>query len=128
MKMSLGKIKFHPPFKHLWTRLAGALLLIFLVARVQAVDSVTELERGFRSPPASARPWVFWFWLNGNITSNGITADLEAMKRVGIGGVLIMEVNQGAPAGKADFGGPVWRDLFKHVCAEARRLDLEVNM
>src|SRR5947208_15593480 len=50
------------------------------------------------------------------------------MKRVGIGGVLIMEVDQGAPKGDAPFGGPVWRQLFKHVCAEANRLGLEVNM
>ncbi len=40
-----------------------------------------SLESGFRQPPPEARPWVYWFWLNGNITSNGITADLEAMKR-----------------------------------------------
>ena len=60
--------------------------------------------------------------------SNGITADLEAMKRVGIGGVLIMEVDQGAPVGPADFMGPQWRELFKHVVGEAQRLGLEVNM
>ena len=42
------------------------------------------------------------------------------MKRVGIGGVLYMEVDQGAPKGPADFAGPLWRDLFQHVCAEAR--------
>ena len=92
------------------------------------LTAADALERGFSHPPDSARPWVYWFWLNGNITSNGITADLEAMKRVGIGGVLIMEVDQGAPAGPADFMGPQWRDLFKHVVAEASRLGLEVNM
>src|SRR5206468_470058 len=47
----------------------------------------SSLEKGFLHPPDSARPWVFWFWLNGNINSNAITADLEAMKRAGIGGV-----------------------------------------
>ncbi|MGH7972091.1 MAG: glycosyl hydrolase, partial [Limisphaerales bacterium] len=62
------------------------------------------------------------------MNSNGITADLEAMQRVGIGGVLIMEVDQGAPKGPADFGSPQWRGLFQHVCAEAHRLGLEVNM
>ena len=61
-----------------------------------------ELAVDFVRPPESARPWVYWFWLNGNITSDGITADLEAMKRVGIGGVLIMEVDQGAPVGPVD--------------------------
>jgi len=93
-----------------------------------AADRFTQLESGFASPPPAARPWVYWFWLNGNVTSNGITADLEAMKRVGVGGVLIMEVDQGAPKGPAAFGQPPWRQLFKHVCAEAGRLGLEVNM
>lgn len=87
-----------------------------------------NLEKQFQSPPDSARPWVYWFWLNGNITSNGITADLEAMKRVGIGGVLIMEVDQGAPVGPMDFMSDRWRGLFSHVNAESKRLGLAVNM
>ena len=95
---------------------------------VSSLQAANDLERGFAHPPDSARPWVYWFWLSGNISSNGITADLEAMKRVGVGGVLIMEVDQGAPVGPADFMGRQWRDLFKHVAAEARRLGLEVNM
>ena len=93
-----------------------------------AASSGSDLEQGFLHPPDSARPWVYWFPLDGNISSNGITADLEAMKRVGIGGVLYMETDQGAPKGPARFGGPLWRDLFKHICAEASRLGLEVNM
>jgi hypothetical protein len=86
------------------------------------------LAKDFAKPPDSARPWVYWFWLNGNMTKEGVTADLEAMKRVGIGGVLIMEVDQGAPVGPLDFASPQWRELFKHVCSEAARLGLEVNM
>ncbi len=101
--------------------------VMLTVVQSTAVD-VTNLERGFRNPPSEARPWVYWFWLNGNITREGITADLEAMQRVGIGGVLIMEVDQGAPQGAVAFAGPEWRELFKYVCAEANRLGLEVNM
>jgi hypothetical protein len=71
---------------------------------------------------------VYWFPLDGNISSNGITLDLEAMQRVGIGGVLYMETDQGAPTGPASFAGPLWRDLFKHICAEAARLGLQVNV
>ncbi len=87
-----------------------------------------KLAAHFRHPPDSARPWVYWFWLDGNITREGITADLEAMKRVGIGGVLIMEVDQGIPKGPVRFGSPQWRELFRHVVAEAGRLGLKVNM
>ncbi len=88
----------------------------------------SELAGGFQNPPDCARPWVYWFWLNGNITPEGITLDLEAMKRVGVGGVLIMEVDQGAPLGPVPFAGDRWRELFRHVVSEANRLGLQVNM
>jgi len=104
------------------------LVLLFCNVLIWPAAARGDLERNFKNPPASARPWVYWFWLNGNISSNGITADLEAMKRVGIGGVLIMEVDQGTPKGQAGFGTGPWRELFKHVCKEANRLGLEVNM
>ena len=96
-------------------------------AAAQAAEPFA-LEKEFIAPPAAARPWVYWFWLNGNITKEGMTADLEAIKRVGIGGVLIMEVDQGAPQGAVSFGGPKWRELFQHMLSEANRLGLEVNM
>lgn len=104
------------------------IVLVALCALSCAVPKVDELTRSFVTPPDSARPWVYWFWLNSNITREGITADLEAMKRVGIGGVLIMEVDQGAPVGPADFMGAEWRELFKFAVAEAGRLGLEINM
>ena len=74
------------------------LLTVLMLAT--AVGLADELDRSFAQPPASARPWVYWFPLSGNLTKEGITADLEAMQRVGIGGVLYMEVDQGAPKGR----------------------------
>ena len=87
-----------------------------------------ELAKGFATPPASARPWVYWFPLSGNLSKKGITADFEAMARVGIGGLLYMEVDKGTPKGPADFAGTLWRELFTHACNEAKRLGLEINM
>src|ERR1039457_5010268 len=71
----------------------------FLGTGVAAGSS--DLARAFVSPPQSARPWVYWFWLDGNITREGITADLEAMRRVGVGGGLVMEGGQGGAKGPA---------------------------
>jgi hypothetical protein len=112
------------------TRLLGSacLALATLLTPAPRASAADQLEAGFRRPPPSARPWVYWFPLDGNISSNGITLDLEAMARVNIGGVLYMETEQGTPRGPAAFGGPLWRDLFKHLCAEARRLGLQVNV
>ena len=86
-----------------------------------------NIRNGFLNPPDVARPWVYWFWINGNITREGITADLEAMQRVGIGGVLIMEVD-GSPMGPIAFGTIEWQEMFRFACQEAARLGLEINM
>jgi len=66
--------------------------------------------------------------MDGNVTRNGITADLEAMKTAGIGGAQIFDVGQGVPAGPIDYNTPEWRDLMVHAIAEGKRLGLEVTM
>jgi hypothetical protein len=107
-------------------KLSIALLLMLFAGPVLADDLSTQFAR----PPASARPWVYWFWNNGNVTKAGITADLEAMKRAGIGGVIIMDVVErfAPPPGTADFMNAEWQDLFCFAVAEAHRLGLEINM
>lgn len=92
------------------------------------VSNLSSLKKEFMTPPDSARPWVYWFWVNGNLTRQGITADLEAMKRVGIGGVIIMEVDKGEPKGAYAFGSPEWRELFAFMLDESSRLGLKVKM
>src|SRR3954465_7141763 len=82
------------------------------------------LEDDFASPPNNCRPWVNWFWVDGNVTREGITADLEAMQRVGIGGALLMDVSQDLPPGPVRFGTEQWREMFRHTLSEASRLGL----
>ncbi len=93
-----------------------------------AIRSPTGLEKNFANPPASARPWVYWMWMDGNVSCEGITADLEAMQRAGIGGVIIMEVDVGIPKGPVKFMSIEWRQLFKHSVAEAERLELQITL
>jgi len=102
--------------------------ILFLSSFISWLQAADDLAKGFAQPPASARPWVYWMWMDGNLTREGITSDLEAMKRAGIGGVIIMEVNVGIPRGPIKFMGPEWRELFKHVAAEAARLGLEIDL
>jgi hypothetical protein len=85
-----------------------------------------HLEKGFRSPPASARPHTWFHWMNGNVTKEGITADLEAMQRVGIGGFQVFNPLEGIPDGPAPYMSPQWLDMMKFAAAEADRLGLEM--
>ncbi|MGD0897174.1 MAG: glycosyl hydrolase, partial [Thermoguttaceae bacterium] len=87
-----------------------------------------DLERSFASPPEAARPWVYWFWGNGWLSREGITADLEAMKRAGIGGALIMETGQAYGPGPYRFLSDGWREMWKHAIAEAARVGIKINM
>lgn len=106
------------------------ILLTLFLALLAAPGWGEDLPAQFAQPPPSARPWVYWFWNNGNVTKAGITADLEAMKRAGIGGVIIMDVAErfAPPRGTADFMNPEWQELFRFAVSEAKRLGLEVNM
>ncbi len=122
---------FNPRFNPIAVMFCVSLAIFSLLGSAavsRAVENTPTWKSDFRTPPSSAQPWVYWFWLNSNITREGITADLEAMKRAGIGGVLIMEVDQGAPVGPVAFASPKWLDLFKHACSEADRLGIEINM
>jgi hypothetical protein len=86
-----------------------------------------DLARQFSQPPTSSRPWVWGHWLNGNVTKASITAQLEAIQRVGLGGVTMFDVAQpGIPAGPHGYFEASWQELFAHEIAEARRLGLEV--
>ena len=71
-----------------------------------------KVRASFVSPLDSARPWAYWFWMNGNLSKEGIRADLEAMSRVGIGGALIMSVGFQTPAGQYSYLSDGWRELF----------------
>ena len=95
---------------------------------MQMTPTLAEVKSGFLSPPPAAQPWVYWFVSDGNITKEGITADLEAMHRVGIRGVLYMEVDQNCPPGPVRFMSPEWREMIKFAVSEATRLGMTIDM
>src|ERR1017187_9333560 len=80
-----------------------AIVAMILVpgSRVLAQAPDGQLEQGFKNPPDSAKPRAYYFWLNGNITKEGITADLEWMHRVGIAGVQLFDGDVGIQIGRA---------------------------
>jgi hypothetical protein len=51
-----------------------------------------ELERIFENPPESARPGVLWEWMGCNISKEGITRDLEALRETGFNRTLMFSL------------------------------------
>lgn len=66
--------------------------------------------------------------MNGNITKEGITADLEAMKQIGLGGATVVVADCKIPRGDVLFMSPAWRDCFKFAVQEAGRLGLDLSV
>jgi hypothetical protein len=112
--------------------IVAATMLINIGGTIEKEQSRSRLEDGFINPPAESRPHTFWIWMNGNITREGITADLEAMARVGIGGVMLFNVGGShgtdIPAGPVDYLSEEWLGLLKHTALEAERLNLDVSL
>ena len=92
-----------------------------------ALPSGRGLEKNFAAPPDSAAPRTWWHWMNGSVTKAGITADLEAMRRVGIRGATIVVINA-VPAGPVHFGSPAFFDMVKFAASEAKRLGIALGL
>lgn len=104
-------------------------LLSFFCCNAQETNpSPGPLESGFLSPPDSAKPRTWWHWMNGNITKSGITADLEAMKSIGLGGATIINADAGIPDGEIPFMSPAWREAFQWAVSEGNRLGIELSV
>lgn len=86
------------------------------------------LEQGFASPPDSAKPRTWWHWVSGNVSKEGITADLAAMRQIGLGGAQIFTVDQSSVKGPVVFMSPEWRALVHQSLEEAHGLNLEMAM
>jgi len=102
------------------------LLLALSLASDLAAKSSESLEEGFDHPSESAKPRTWWHWVSGNVTKEGITADLEAMKGIGLAGAQIFTVDQSDVKGPVRFMSPEWRDLMHFAMGEAGRLNLEL--
>ena len=116
--------------KHLFVALALTGLLV-LTSRLPGQSVDDPLAQGFKQPGESAQPRTWWHWTASNVTKEGITKDLEWMKRAGIAGFQLADVNAGGGQTvdkKIVFGSPEWFDAVRHAAAEADRLGLEMSI
>jgi hypothetical protein len=113
--------------------IAIALTALFTVSSGAGAQgpATDPLEQGFKQPLEPAKPRTWWHWTRSNITKEGITKDLEWMKRAGIAGFQLADVNAGGGQTvdkKIEFGKPEWFDAVRHAASEADRLGLEMTI
>ena len=114
------------------------LAALWLSPLAAAPVATNHLETGFAQPPPDCRPEVFWDWMGGMISREGITKDLEALAAQGVGGVMIMQMPDQSPYPRLwsfrDYPGKVkclsdeYFAMLHHAVAETDRLGLNMAM
>lgn len=100
--------------------------LFFVVALLAWAIRADDLEKSFLTPPDAARPGVYWYFMDGNQTREGMVADLKAMHKAGLRKALFLEVNIGVPRGPIDFMSEAWQDNFAYAVRVADELGMEI--
>lgn len=115
--------------KRLLTRafLAGASALLMGCA---AAD---KREAGFVTPPSSVQTGTYWYWIEGNISKEGVEKDLEAMKAAGINRAFVANIG-GAGTGdpnsqyKVEFMSDEWWNITRAALNKATELGIDIGM
>jgi hypothetical protein len=100
-----------------------------LLALGSGLLAAGDLEKNFVNPPDSAKPGVYWYFMNGNLNGKEMTADLESMKAAGLGNLVFLEVELSSPpGGPVAFMSPKWQELFVQSVRDAERLGIDISL
>jgi hypothetical protein len=113
-----------------WTRYTLTVASGLCLAAVSiAQNSPDPLKKGFEDPPSTARPRVWWHWMNGNITKEGIKLDLEWMHRAGLAGYQNFDAALSTPQvveKRLAYMTPEWKDAFKYAIGLGDQFNMEM--
>ncbi len=108
--------------------IATGIVLISMTGLTIGQGSSDTLEQGFLQPPDAARPMVWWHWMNGNISKEGIKLDLEWMHRVRLRGFQNFDAALATPQvvdHRLVYMTPEWKDAFKYATTLADQMGME---
>jgi len=100
-------------------------LLTVIVVFLSLHSCTDPIEEEFKNPPDWAKPHTWWHWVDGHVSKQGITKDMEAWKEVGIGGFQHFNIGWRIPFGGTEYHSPEFHEYMAHAMSEAERLGLE---
>jgi len=112
--------------------------LFFLIGTIWIVTNCTfpdkispadyqKIQTGFLSPQDSNTVWCYWYWIGDDISKEGITKDLEAMKEVGIGAAFIGNINPKEVDGPVPMLSEEWWEHMVHAVNEGKRIGVDIG-
>jgi len=113
-------------------QLAGAAMLAVLTS-LATLASASDITESFSNPAEETRPWCYWYWLDEDISKEGITKDLENMAEVGIARAMIGNVakpaktdNAKGTVARVEVLSSEWREMKMHALREAKRVGVDI--
>jgi hypothetical protein len=108
------------------------LFVILMMASCSKPDGMStekyvDIQTGFVTPHDSNTVWCYWYWINDDISKEGITKDLEAMKEVGIGAAFIGNINPPEVDGPVPMLSEEWWDCMVHAVNEGKRIGVDIG-
>ncbi len=108
------------------------LFIVLLHSDIYGEDTLTpsgynSIVSAFKTPTNDNHLWCYWYWINDDISKEGITKDLTAMKEAGIGTALIGNINPPEQDGKVPLFSDLWWDCMVHAVNEGKRLGVDIG-
>ena len=124
-----AQLRFKASIFRLTSLLAISLLISFCDRPVQNLSQQVydQIQEGFITPADTNKPWAYYYWIGDDVSKEGITKDLEAMKEFGLGAVLIGNINPDEVDGRVPLFSDEWWDAMVHVVVEGHRLGIDIG-
>ncbi len=109
--------------------LLSAILSATAAASPRPQPAISEIERGFHDIPDSTKLAVYWYWLNDNLSAQGVVKDLQSMKKAGINRAYIgFQGIEDVPCGNVKFMSDQWWNVLRTALRTAGDLDIEIGI
>ncbi|MEO6149361.1 MAG: glycosyl hydrolase, partial [Mucilaginibacter sp.] len=106
---------------------AAATILSGLSNTVSAQN--TPMQKNFLTPPDSSKPGLYWYWISGNVSKEGVVKDLESMAKVGIGRAFIGNIGlSDVPEGKVKMFTDDWWGVVKTAIKTGDKVGVDIGM
>lgn len=101
--------------------------VVLITTHCTTPEKFRNIQTGFVTPHATNNVWCYWYWINDDISKEGITKDLEAMKEVGIGTAFIGNINQTEADGPVPILSEEWWECMVHAVNEGKRIGVDIG-
>lgn len=104
-----------------------SIFFITLLSMACVSSIANGIDTAFDHPSIDAKPGLYWYWMNGNISKEGIKKDLQAMDSIGIGWVYVMDIGI-HPVGNVLNRSNEWYDMVKTAAIEAKKYGIKLHV